>query len=151
MAQPDRTLPPAVQKALAMLGGRRLTVMVNDPQRHTASREVLREIRRRLLLSQAEIAERCGVSQQAVSAWKRGRRQPALYGRRALLKLLAEAGVEPRYQEEDDGQEGSAVEGRVEWGSGSADLRELVRVYGSLPPAARKEVLAFSRFKAARG
>ena len=46
MAQPDRTLPPAVQKALAMLGGRRLTVMVNDPQRHTASREVLREISR---------------------------------------------------------------------------------------------------------
>lgn len=44
MGEAAHILRPAVKQALGPLAGSRLTVLVNDPQRHTASRQVLEEI-----------------------------------------------------------------------------------------------------------
>jgi transcriptional regulator with XRE-family HTH domain len=53
--------------------------------------ELLRDIRRRTGLRQAELARRAGLSRSVVSAYEHGRRQP---GVDALARLAAAAGME---------------------------------------------------------
>ena len=50
----------------------------------------LREARRRGRLTQAELAERAGTSQAAISAYENGRKQPSV---ETLARLLAAAGA----------------------------------------------------------
>lgn len=52
---------------------------------------LLREARRRAGMTQAELAQRAGVSQPVVAAYERGRREPTLP---MLQKLLAAAGFD---------------------------------------------------------
>lgn len=55
--------------------------------------ELIRDIRRRSGLRQAELARRAGLSRSVVSAYEHGRRQP---GVDALAQLAAAAGMELR-------------------------------------------------------
>ena len=54
---------------------------------------VVQAIAARLCLSQAELAERCDVARQTVSAWQHGKRVPGFYARRKLQELAAMAGL----------------------------------------------------------
>lgn len=53
--------------------------------------ERIRSLRRQLGLTQAEFAERLGVSMQAVSFWERGTRTPTGLYARAIRSLQREA------------------------------------------------------------
>jgi transcriptional regulator with XRE-family HTH domain len=50
--------------------------------------ERLRELRRRRLLTQAELAQRVGVSLQSVQAWEWGKSEPRLRHIRRLAEVL---------------------------------------------------------------
>ncbi len=43
------------------------------------------------LISQGELAEKCGLSQQTVSAWLHNLRSPGVSAKRRVLKLIAES------------------------------------------------------------
>ena len=114
---------------------------------------LVKAITGRLMISQVELAERCGVAQQTVSAWKRGRRVPSLYARRKLRDLATEAGV-PFPASEATGMPASdmeSAEAAGEWPVASPVLRELIAVARKLPDAVLREVLDFARFKATGG
>ena len=46
------------------------------------------EIQKRLIMSQGEIADHCGVVRQCVSNWKTGFREPGYHARRKLIELI---------------------------------------------------------------
>lgn len=55
--------------------------------------ELIRDVRRRSQLTQAELARRSGVPRSVLSAYERGHRQPAVA---ALARIAAAAGLELR-------------------------------------------------------
>ncbi len=59
----------------------------------TLAAGLLRLVRHRTDLTQAELASRAGVSQQAISAYETGRKEPTL---RTVERLVAAAGLELR-------------------------------------------------------
>jgi transcriptional regulator with XRE-family HTH domain len=92
---------------------------------------LLVRIHEQLCLSQLEIAARCGVARQTVSAWMHGRRTPSMICRRKLMLLAAEQGI--------PGRDGVA-----------RDAGSLAALLERLPEEARREVLDFARFKLVR-
>jgi len=114
--------------------------------------ELIRTMRVRLVLNQREIADRCEVSAQAVSAWHCGRRSPDTHARRMLLALAREAGIEVVEAEADAGGETFIAEQRAEWAldTGERGLAELVRLYREMSPARRRELLEYAQFKTQR-
>jgi len=99
-------------------------------------------IQERMFLSQLDIADRCGVARQTVSAWMNNRRAPGLYAKRALLELAAEAGV----LDESEAPTGTVPGNRDEL----HDARQLHTLLKQMSEQAREEVLDFARFKIAR-
>ena len=99
-------------------------------------------IQERMFLSQLDIADRCGVARQTVSAWMNNRRAPGLYAKRALLELAAEAGV----LDESEAPTGTVPGDRDEL----HDARQLHTLLKQMSEQAREEVLDFARFKIAR-
>ena len=99
-------------------------------------------IQERMFLSQLDIADRCGVARQTVSAWMNNRRAPGLYAKRALLELAAEAGV----LDEAEAPTGTVPGDRDEL----HDARQLHTLLKQMSEQAREEVLDFARFKIAR-
>jgi transcriptional regulator with XRE-family HTH domain len=99
-------------------------------------------IQERMFLSQLDIADRCGVARQTVSAWMNNRRAPGLYAKRALLELAAEAGV----LDESEAPTGIMPGERDEL----RDARQLHTLLKQMSPESREEVLEFARFKIAR-
>jgi len=114
---------------------------------------LVREIRSRLFITQVEIAARCGVAQQTVSAWKTGKRAPGMYARRKLLELGVEAGLVLSQAEATPGTT-TLLETRPAWktssGSMSVEVRDLLVMFDALSVEARKEVLEFVRYKLRR-
>jgi transcriptional regulator with XRE-family HTH domain len=99
-------------------------------------------IQERMFLSQLDIADRCGVARQTVSAWMNNRRAPGLYAKRALLELAAEAGV----LDEAEAPTGTVPGDRDEL----HDARQLHTLLKQMSEQAREEILDFARFKIAR-
>jgi transcriptional regulator with XRE-family HTH domain len=99
-------------------------------------------IQERMFLSQLDIADRCGVARQTVSAWTNNRRGPGLYAKRALLELAAEAGVLDESEAPAGVMPGEHDELR--------DARQLHTLLKQMTPESREEVLEYARFKIAR-
>ena len=109
---------------------------------------LVQAIAARLCLSQVELAERCDVARQTVSAWQRGKRVPGFYARRRLQELAAMAGLAVGGAPVP--VEGGVVvaEGAGRWEVLSAPLRELLTLAQTLSPEALREVTDFARYKA---
>ena len=99
-------------------------------------------IQERMFLSQLDIADRCGVARQTVSAWTNHRRGPGLYAKRALLELAAEAGVLDESEAPAGVMPGEHDELKT--------ARQLQTLLKQMTPESREEVLEFARFKIAR-
>ena len=87
-------LKEALEDALAYERGEPIDLRVTEiptPPRRIKPADI-REIRRKLTVSQARFAELLNVSAQAVRSWEQGTRQP----RNAALKLLYIAKNNPR-------------------------------------------------------
>lgn len=130
-----------------------------DADRRTDWGSLVTHIQERLYVSQLEIAERCGVARQTVSAWVHHRRQPGLYAKRELAVLAAEAGVLDLVASRDgaggpsEGVGQRVVSRREQTGGRPGaipDARQLALLLEQLSPAAREEVLEFTRFKISR-
>jgi transcriptional regulator with XRE-family HTH domain len=91
-----------------------------DPAPTLAS-GLIRLARSKASLTQTELAESAGMSQQAISAYETGRKEPTLP---SLERLLAAAGFELRIQLEPIDAHDESVR----------------RVLESLPPATRREI-----------
>ena len=92
----------------------------------TLAAGIIRSARQKSGLTQRELAEAAGISQQVVSAYETGRREPTLP---TLLRLVRAAGLDLRFRLEalDPHDEGMA------------------RYMESLPPALRTELEEASR------
>lgn len=105
----------------------------------TLAAGLLRTARDKAGLTQQQLAELAGVSQQAISAYETGRKEPTLP---TLIRLLAAAGFEMRIQLEPIDDHDESVE----------------QFLASLPPgqraeleAARQERAAEARLRRVRG
>ncbi len=111
----------------------------SDVSREADWAALVQRIQKRMYLSQLDIATRCRVARQTVSAWLHHRRSPGLYARRALLTLAAEAGVLDESAEPGDESPARRDDGH--------DTRQLLILMDQLSAEARREVLEFARFK----
>ena len=121
----------------------------DDSKRQAADRKaghdwsaLVTRIQERMYLSQLDIADRCGVARQTVSAWMNKRRAPGLYAKRALLELAAEAGVLDESEAPAGVMPGEHDELKT--------ARQLQTLLKQMTPESREEVLEFARFKIAR-
>ena len=113
-----------------------------DARREADWAALVQRIQKRMYLSQLDIATRCRVARQTVSAWLHHRRSPGLYAKRALLALAAEAGVLDETVATGDGSTARRDDG--------SDARQLQILMDQLSPEARREVLEFARFRVLR-
>jgi len=58
---------------------------------HEDFKKAIRVLLSEKLISQSELAEKCGLSQQTVSAWLHNVRSPGVSARRRVLELIAES------------------------------------------------------------
>ncbi|MBN1863833.1 MAG: hypothetical protein JW808_02915 [Victivallales bacterium] len=91
-----------------------------------------------LIISQKELAEYCGVTQQCVSNWKISRRAPGSVARRKLFECLKQNGIRLSLFYDEDYPKVNADPG----------LDELRDIYMSLPYSSRETLLEFARFAA---
>lgn len=126
---------------------------------------VVGAILERLLLTQSELAERCKVAQQTVSAWKTNDRVPGRYAQRVLVQLAREAGYAKigTWFPVAPGAVRGVAEARGEWNTqpsaasqknapdAEVERKELLRLFDKLSDAERREVLDYVRFKVTRG
>lgn len=119
---------------------------------------LVQRIQERMYLAQQDIADRCGVARQTVSAWLHGRRKPGLYAKRELVMLAAEAGVlDEIFPVTEPGQADNAREAAGDWifrsksrtgrGNELTAARQLRVLLKQLSADGREEVLEFARFK----
>jgi transcriptional regulator with XRE-family HTH domain len=114
----------------------------SDASREADWAALVQRIQKRMYLSQLDIATRCRVARQTVSAWLHHRRSPGLYAKRALLALAAEAGVLDETVATGDGSTARRDDG--------SDARQLQILMDQLSPEARREVLEFARVRILR-
>ncbi len=91
-----------------------------------------------LFMSQKDLAELCGVTQQCVSNWKITQRPPGARPKRKLVELLRKNGVRISLFYEDECSEDRP----------DPDMAELEGIYMSLPYRSRETLLEFARFTA---
>lgn len=112
----------------------------------------------RLRLTQAELAERCGVAQQSVSGWKTGARTPGRSAQRHLVRLARAAGLSGAafrpYPVEEAPALGIADQPSAKPVAGDdarfAETAEWVRLLEALPEVERREWLEATRLKVNR-
>ena len=106
------------------------------------------EIQVRLILTQREIADRCKVSAQAVSAWRLGHRVPDMHGRRCLVSLAREAGIQVHLGSKTPLPENLEIaEEPANWTpSEKAGVKEMLDLIKEMPPATREKALSYLRF-----
>jgi len=92
--------------------------------------EVTRELLEEHLMTQMEIADRCKVSQKAVSCWLNSVNAPSKYAQKELRKLINEFKIEIG----STGKEGQKINS------------ELDKIYKTLSTQKQKELLRFARF-----
>lgn len=56
--------------------------------------EVVKELRKALILSQIEFAKYIGVSSQSINRWERGKHEPTIKFKRKLASLFKQHGIE---------------------------------------------------------
>jgi DNA-binding XRE family transcriptional regulator len=56
--------------------------------------EAIKELRKKLILTQAEFAELLGVSFQSINRWERGKHEPTIKVKRKLATYFKEYGIE---------------------------------------------------------
>jgi len=111
---------------------------------------VVTSLMARLLLTQKEFAESCGVAQQTISAWKAGARQPGRMAQRRLLLMAKGAGLAEELFPADALAHWRQVEARSGYSRRDIDdpvLREINLLLADGPTDLRQEVLAFVRFR----
>ena len=111
---------------------------------------LVQAIAARLCLSQVEVAERCDVARQTVSAWQHGKRVPGFYARRKLHELAAVAGLTVDVASVPAHGGMVVAETAGAWPVQSAPLQELLALAQTLSPEALREVTDFARYKALR-
>jgi len=114
--------------------------------------DLVKRIQARTYLSQKQIAERCKVARQTVSAWVHRRRKPGLYAKRELVILAAEGNIldDVIPSGEPDTVSPSSQPGHGQAGrqvSEPTDVGQLGLLFTQLSPGSRKEVLEFAKFK----
>lgn len=55
--------------------------------------EAIKELRKKLILTQAEFAELLGVSFQSINRWERGKHEPTIKIKRKLHKMFVENNI----------------------------------------------------------
>lgn len=91
-----------------------------------------------LLYSQKELAEICKVTQQTVSNWRNGIRNPSVYSKRQMVKILNESGIEIPAENRPYGLRSNLPK---------TDLEELKRIFKALNESRRRSVLEFAKFE----
>ena len=84
---------------------------------------LVREIQDTMFMSQTEIASKCKVSQQSISNWMNGTRNPGPFATSELLKLATEAGIDISKHEAHPAFDGISAYLKKNKG------RELVRIF----------------------
>ena len=84
---------------------------------------LVKEIQDTVFMSQTEMAAKCKVSQQSISNWMSGTRNPGSVATSELLKLATEAGIDISKHEANPALDG--INGFMKKNEG----RELVRIF----------------------
>jgi len=113
---------------------------------HVNWSELIGELLETLVVTQRELAVRCGVSERTFSVWKTGKRSPNAHSRRKLTRVAREAGVAPELFAWQRALELATPD---QAGPESPRVSELAELLAQLPLEVRAEVLAFARFKMA--
>lgn len=56
--------------------------------------EAIKDLRKRLILSQAELAKLLGVSIQSINRWEKGKHEPTIKIKRKLVSYFEKYGIE---------------------------------------------------------
>jgi len=81
--------------------------------------EAVRALRRRLKLTQREMADELGARQQTISEWETGAYRPRGVSARALLRMAEEAGAPYRADASDSRDADGVPDERSEGGEGA--------------------------------
>ncbi len=109
-----------------------------------------------LMLSQSELARLCRVSQQSVSNWKNGKREPEIYAKRKLLEIFQENSLTlyPLSAHEDIAEyktgDNAALD-KSEQAPAYADVAvaEFFDIYEKLPSSKKRELIEITKRKKA--
>lgn len=111
---------------------------------------LINDIIENLTLSQAELAEMCKVSQQAVSKWTKGITKPGKFAQRQITNLVSMSSVLVR----GDINTISSLEASDEFtGTANEDLtrkhyfNEFIDISSSLPLADVEDILKYARYR----
>ena len=99
------------------------------------------EIQERLIMSQLEIAEYCGVVRQCVSNWKTGFRKPGYHARRKLTELIARMDSAHSVTAVPSGKDGTQDN------DAETMLKTISSVFMELGISQKKEIFEFVLFK----
>jgi transcriptional regulator with XRE-family HTH domain len=91
-----------------------------------------------LLYSQKELAKICKVTQQTVSNWRNGIRNPSVYSKRQMVKILNESGIDVPADNRPYGLRKNLPK---------TDVEELVGIFKSMNESRRRAVLEFAKFQ----
>jgi len=91
-----------------------------------------------LLYSQKELADVCKVTQQTVSNWRNGIRNPSVYSKRQMVKILNETGIEIPSDNRPYGLRRNLPR---------TDLEELSEIFKALNESRRRALLEFAKFE----
>jgi len=110
--------------------------------------QLVKAILETLIITQSQMAERCGVSQQTVSTWKRAKRTPNIYSQRQLANLAQEAGINLIFFTEAPSRALPIHETATRDDAGPRqELLDFARYLERAPEDIRREVIEFARFK----
>ncbi len=91
-----------------------------------------------ILYSQKELAEVCKVTQQTVSNWRNGIRNPSVYSKRQMVKILNESGI--------DIPSGNRPFG-LRRNLPRTDVEELSEIFNALSESRRRAILEFAKYE----
>ena len=96
---------------------------------------VIEVVQETLVLTKAQIALKCGVTEQSISNWSNMTRTPTGCPKEKLLDLLKETGLETSTFIRFDTGSSNPLENYPK------DVRELVRTLRELPPSKRQDII----------
>lgn len=109
-----------------------------------------------LMLSQSELARLCSVSQQSVSNWRNGKREPEVYAKRKLLQIFQDNSIK-LYDNEIEAAEAkteyTAVKSQppAPQPSGTGKTKpysnEFIDIFEKMPPSKQRELAEIARRK----
>jgi len=110
--------------------------------------ELIGEVLETLVITQRELAAKCGVSERTLSVWKTGRRSPNARSRRQLARVAREAGTTPELFAWRHALGLATPDEAAPYDpAATPNVSALADLLAQLPVEVRAEVLAFTRFK----